>query len=146
MCVCVYLFIVIVFALQGGPKNTPNISSHFHIFPEIIYKLLYKVMIWRRVLLVIRCENMNVYREEVKNLLVQWVFPQLKEPGPIASDFFQTLWDFGIRRKFIFFSLWLWWILQLKMYRLEDINENVTSYGYHNLVYTVRYNRQMQNT
>ncbi len=31
----------------------------------------------------------------------------LKEPGPIASDFFQTLRDFGIRRKLIiyFFSL-----------------------------------------
>ncbi len=27
------------------------------------------------------------------------------EPGPIASDFFQTFWDFGIRRKLILFSL-----------------------------------------
>ena len=25
------------------------------------------------------------------------------------------------------------------MYRLEDINENVTSYGNHNKVYTIRY-------
>ncbi len=30
---------------------------------------------------------------------------KLKVPGLIASDFFQTLQDFGIRRKFIFFSL-----------------------------------------
>ena len=29
----------------------------------------------------------------------------LKESGPIASDFFQTFRDFGIRRKLIFFSL-----------------------------------------
>ncbi len=26
----------------------------------------------------------------------------LKEPSPIASDIFQTLWDFGIRRKLVF--------------------------------------------
>ena len=30
---------------------------------------------------------------------------KLKEPGLIASDFFQTFWDFGIGRKFIFFLL-----------------------------------------
>ncbi len=29
----------------------------------------------------------------------------LKVPGPIATDFFQTFGDFGIRRKLIFFSL-----------------------------------------
>ncbi len=29
------------------------------------------------------------------------------------------------------------------MYRLEDINENVTSYGNHNYAYTIRY-RQLQ--
>ncbi len=32
-----------------------------------------------------------------------------------------------------------------KMYRLEDINENVTSYDTHNEAYTIRY-RQLQNT
>ncbi len=31
------------------------------------------------------------------------------------------------------------------MYRLEDINEHVTSYGNHNSAYTVKY-RQLQNT
>ena len=40
---------------------------------------------------------------------------RLKEPGPIASDFIQTFWDFGIKRKII--------------YCLED--KNVTSYGNH---------------
>ena len=31
----------------------------------------------------------------------------LKVPGPIASDFLKTFWDFGIRRKLMFFSLLL---------------------------------------
>ncbi len=44
------------------------------------------------------------------------------EPGPIASDFFQTFWDFGVRKKLIFFSLPLDW-------KMEDIKENVASYG-----------------
>ena len=55
----------------------------------------------------------------------------LKEPGPIAYDFFQTFGDFGIRRKVIFFSLPLV-NFTAENYRLEDINENVTSYGNHN--------------
>ncbi len=56
----------------------------------------------------------------------------LKVPGPIASDFFQTFGDFGIRRKLIFFSLPLVNFTAEKIYRLGDINENVTSYGNHN--------------
>ncbi len=56
----------------------------------------------------------------------------LKVPGPIASDFFQTSGDFGIRRNLIFFSLPLENFTAEKIYRLEDINENVTSYGNHN--------------
>ena len=43
----------------------------------------------------------------------------VKEPGPITSDFFQTFWDFGIRRNYIFFSL-----------PLEGYNETI--YSNHN--------------
>ncbi len=41
---------------------------------------------------------------------------------------FQTFWDFGIRRKLVFSGEYYSW----KMYHLEDINENVTSYGNNN--------------
>ncbi len=54
----------------------------------------------------------------------------LKEPGPIISDFSQTFRDFG--RKLLFFSLPPGEFYGWKMYRLDDINENVTSYGNHN--------------
>ena len=56
----------------------------------------------------------------------------LEEPCPIASDFFQTFLDFGIRRKHIFFSVPLVNFTAGKCINcLEDINENVTCYGYH---------------
>ena len=56
----------------------------------------------------------------------------LKESGPIASDFFQTFWVFGIGRKLIFFPITPVAFYSWKMYRLEDVNENVTSYVNHN--------------
>ena len=56
----------------------------------------------------------------------------LKEPGLIASDFFQTFWDFGIRRKLIFFPITPGEFYSWQMYRLEDSSENMTSYGNHN--------------
>ena len=62
-----------------------------------------------------------------------WIIMELKKPGLIASDFFQTFWDhFGIRRKLVFFPLSLVNFKAKKMYRLEDINEKLTSYGNHN--------------
>ena len=69
----------------------------------------------------------------------------LKEPGPIASDFAFKLSLILVSEESSFFSHYPWWISQLKLNRLEDINENVTSYGNHNYVYTVRH-RQKQNT
>ena len=50
---------------------------------------------------------------------------ELEESNPIASDFFQTFWDFGI----YFFLITSVECYSWSMYRLEDINENVTSYG-----------------
>ncbi len=47
--------------------------------------------------------------------------------------FFQTFGDFGIRGKLIFFSLPLVNFTAEKMYHLEDINENVSSYGNHGI-------------
>ncbi len=52
----------------------------------------------------------------------------LKVPGPIASDFLQTLWDFTIRRKNIYFSL------PLVNFTAENVpfgrySENMASYG-----------------
>ncbi len=50
--------------------------------------------------------------------------------------FFLTFGDLGIKRKLIFFLIIHGEFYSVKMYRLEDINENVTSYGYpiHNKV------------
>ncbi len=53
----------------------------------------------------------------------------LKVPGPIASDFFQTFRDFGIRRKLIFFGLPL---VNFTAENCTDIIENLTSYSNHN--------------
>ncbi len=39
------------------------------------------------------------------SMILAYFMGLLKVPSPIASDFFQTLRDFGIRRKLIFFSL-----------------------------------------
>ncbi len=47
----------------------------------------------------------------------------LKEPGGIASHFFHTFWDFGIRRKLIFFSLPLVNFTSEKMYNMEIVIE-----------------------
>ncbi len=52
----------------------------------------------------------------------------LKEPGPIASEFFK-LCKILVLEESLYFFHYPWWILQLKMYRLEDINRIVTSYG-----------------
>ncbi len=56
----------------------------------------------------------------------------LKEPSPIASNFFQTFGDFGIRRKahiFLIIPAYLTGeFYSLKMFRSENINEYVTSY------------------
>ncbi len=60
--------------------------------------------------------------QKSKSPIIQW-----KELGPIAADFSQTFWDFGIRRKLTPGEFCGW-----KVYPLEDINENVTSYGNHN--------------
>ncbi len=38
-------------------------------------------------------------------ILIHNILYTLKVPGPIASDFYLTFGDFGIRRKLIFFSL-----------------------------------------
>ncbi len=55
----------------------------------------------------------------------------LKVPGPIASNFSQTSGDFDQKKAHIFLitpgEFYSW-----KMYRLEDMYENVTSYGNHN--------------
>ena len=56
----------------------------------------------------------------------------LEESSLIASDFFQTFWDFGSRRKLIFFPLPLVNFTAEKLNHLEDIKENMTSYGNHN--------------
>ena len=56
----------------------------------------------------------------------------LKEPGPITSHFSHTFGDFGIRRKLGIFLITPGKFYGLKMYCLDDINENVISYGNHN--------------
>ena len=56
----------------------------------------------------------------------------LKEPSPLASDFIQTFWDFGYQKKNFIFLITPVEFYGWKMYPLEDIHENVTSYGNHN--------------
>ncbi len=55
----------------------------------------------------------------------------LKESGPIASEVVQTFGDFGI------FLITPGEFYSWKMYCMEDMNENVTSYGNHNKAYTI---------
>ena len=58
---------------------------------------------------------------------------KLKELGPIASDFCQSFWDFGIRINLIIYFSWpLVNFMAEKMYRWEDIDGIMTSYGNHN--------------
>ncbi len=57
---------------------------------------------------------------------------QLKEPDPIASDFFSNFQRFWYQKKAHIFLITPGESYSWKMYRLEDINENVTSYGNHN--------------
>ena len=64
-------------------------------------------------------------RNETKNYLM------LKESGPIASDFFQ-LSEILVSEEISYFLISPGEFQSWKMYRLEDINENVTSYGNHN--------------
>ena len=67
-----------------------------------------------------------------------------KEPGPI-SDFFQPFWDFGIKRKLVFFFITHDKFYSWNMFRLEDIVENMAKYGHHNWVYhTIRYRQHQQ--
>ncbi len=56
----------------------------------------------------------------------------LKEPGPIASDFFSSFVRFWYQKKAHIILITPVEFCGWKMYRLEDINENVTSYGNHN--------------
>ena len=83
------------------------------------------------------------------NSELQWKFYfvlVLKEPGPIASYFFQPFeilvsdW-----RKLIFFLISHNELYNWKMYRFEDINENVTSYGNHKFSLKSMF-RQLKNT
>ena len=54
----------------------------------------------------------------------------LKEPRPIAPDFFQTFRDLGIRlKKAHIFLITPCKFYAWKMYCVEDMNENMTSYG-----------------
>ncbi len=61
----------------------------------------------------------------------QWA-SLLKVPGPIASDFSQTFLRFWYQKKPHIFLITLGEFYSWKMYRLEDINENVTSCGNQN--------------
>ncbi len=56
---------------------------------------------------------------------------------PIAVDFFQTFWDFSIRRNLIYFLITP---LSGEFYswKIKNINENITSYGNYNWTYRVR--------
>ncbi len=56
----------------------------------------------------------------------------LKEPGPIAPNFFSNLRSFWYQMKAHIFLIIPGKFYSWKIYRLEDINENVTSYGNHN--------------
>ena len=57
---------------------------------------------------------------------------KLKVPGPIAADFFSNLQRFWYQKKAHIFLITPCEFYSWKMYHLEDINENVTSYGNQN--------------
>ena len=61
----------------------------------------------------------------------------------IASIFLFKFLKFWCQKKILFFFHYLWWLLK-KIYHLEDINENMTSYGNHNKDYTIGYYRPLQ--
>ncbi len=54
----------------------------------------------------------------------------LKEPGPITLEFSQTFKEY--QKKACIFLITPGEFYSWKVYRLENINENVTSYGNHN--------------
>ncbi len=56
----------------------------------------------------------------------------LKVPGPIALDFFSNFQRFWYQKKAHIFLITPGEFYSCKMYCLEVINENVTSYGNHN--------------
>ncbi len=60
------------------------------------------------------------------------IFFLLKVPGPIASIFFSNFRRFWYQKKAHIFLITPVKFYSWKMYRLKDINENVTSYGNHN--------------
>ena len=68
---------------------------------------------------------------------IKYVSKSLKEPSSIFWKF-QTFGSFATTKKKNSFSRKLWQILQLKMFRLEDFNDNVSGYGSHKQVYIVR--------
>ena len=113
-----------------------NVQGHKKIkaIPELCVKRKYS-----RLAFSIQYNSARFIEIPVKEMSLEIL--SLKVPSLIASDFFQTFEDFGIRRKFIVFSLPLV-IFTAEKYIVWKIyiNENVTSYGY-----TGRY-RQLQNT
>ena len=61
-----------------------------------------------------------------------WCHDLLKEPGPIASEFCSNFLRFWYQKKAHIFLIAPVEFYGWKIYGLEDINENVTSYGNHN--------------
>ena len=53
-------------------------------------------------------------------------FLLLKKSSPIFHFFFSNLWKFWYHKKALIFSHNPWQILQLKVFRLEDISENLS--------------------
>ncbi len=70
-------------------------------------------------------------------------FPPLKGARSDHFRFFSNFQRFWYQKKIHIFLITPGEFYSWKMYRLEDINENVTSYGNHNYAYTIRY-RQLK--
>ena len=63
--------------------------------------------------------------------LLSFVFGKLKKPSPISSFFFHTFWRFCYHKKAHIFLITHVEFYSYKVFRLEDINENMSGYGNH---------------
>ena len=82
--------------------------------------------------------NHTPYTRPVQNIPVgamhygKWVMsPRKKEPGPIAGDLKKNFQRFWYWKKACIFLTTTGEFYSLKVYCLEDVNENVTGYGNH---------------
>ena len=78
-------------------------------------------------------------------ILWQWVtnvIKLLKEAQSYLFNFFFKLFEILVSHGSSYFPITHVKFHSWKVFRLENINENMSGYGNHNYAYTVRYNRQ----